>query len=72
MNAEGDKVWVRLAVSGGHTGALMGIAPTGRKWTGVGVGFCRIAHGRIAKIETLWNTLDQILPLGATIAPPSS
>jgi C-1 hydroxylase len=70
MIAEGDKVWARVATSGGHTGAWKGIAPTGRQWTNTGVLFFRIANGRIAEWSGQFDQLNLLMQLGATITPP--
>ena len=72
MIAEGDKVWARLATSGGHTGEWMGIAPTGKKWTNTGIYFLRIAHGKIVELSSLFDNLNLLQQLGATIMPPKT
>jgi C-1 hydroxylase len=72
MIAEGDKVWARVATSGGHTGAWKGIAPTGRRWTNTGVLFIRTANGRIADWSGLFDDLNLLMQLGATITPPAA
>ena len=69
MVAEGDKVWARVATSGGHTGEWRGIAPTRRRWTNTGVLFVRIAEGRIAEWTGLFDELNHLMQLGATITP---
>ena len=58
MIAEGDKVWARVATSGGHTGEWKGIAPTGRRWTNTGVIFLRIANGRVAEWSGQFDVLN--------------
>jgi C-1 hydroxylase len=70
MIAEGDKVWARVATGGGHTGEWKGIAPTGRRWTNTGVLFFRIGNGRIAEWPGLFDDLNLLMQLGATITPP--
>ena len=70
MIAEGDKVWVRVATSGGHTGEWKGIAPTGRRWTNTGVMFLRIVDGRVAEWSGQFDQLNLLMQLGATITPP--
>ena len=72
MVAEGDKVWARVATSGGHIGEWRGIAPTGRRWTNTGVLFIRIADERIAEWSGLFDELNHLTQLGATITPPAS
>ena len=70
--AEGDKVWARLATSGGHTGEWMGVPPTGKRWTNTGVYYVRIARGKIVEVSSLFDNLNLLQQLGATIAPPKS
>lgn len=69
--AEGDKVWVRLSTSGRHSGAWAGVQPTGRQWTATGVYFVRLANGKAAGLEVLFDRLSQVEQLGATIALPA-
>jgi C-1 hydroxylase len=71
MIAEGDKVWARVATSGGHTGEWRGIAPTGGRWTNTGVMFFRIANGRVAEWSGQFDQLNLLMQLGATITPPA-
>lgn len=68
--AEGDKVWVRLATSGGHSGEWRGIPPTGRQWTNTGVAFYRLSEGKVVEGDWLFDYLDHLEQLGATITPP--
>jgi steroid delta-isomerase-like uncharacterized protein len=49
---EGDKVAVRWTVNGTHLGPLMGIPPTGRSVTFVGITIHRLANGKI--VENWW------------------
>jgi predicted ester cyclase len=58
--AEGDKVVVRLTESGTMTGSLMGVAPTGKKYTQPAIEIHRLANG---KIINLWTVRD-ILTVG--------
>ena len=55
--AEGDKVWVRLAYTGTHTGELFGIAPTGNKITATAVDIYHIVNGKLAEY---WNVTDKL------------
>ena len=71
MIAEGDKVWARVATSGGHTGEFRGVAPTGRRWTNTGVLFIRTANARITEWSGLFDELNLLMQLGATITPPA-
>jgi predicted ester cyclase len=72
MIGEGDQVWARLATSGGHTGELWGIPPTGKQWTNTGVYFVRVADGKIVAREGLFDAINHLEQLGATITPPAS
>ncbi len=71
MIAEGDKVWVRLATSGDHVGEWMGIPPSHRRWTNTGVEFCRLENGKVVELQGLFDVLNHIRQLGATITPPA-
>jgi predicted ester cyclase len=55
--AEGDKVWVRLAYTGTHTGEMFGLAPTGKKITATSVDIYRIVNGKLAEY---WNVTDKL------------
>lgn len=71
MIAEGDKVWVRVATRGGHSGEWEGIPPTGRQWTNTGMIFYRLAEGKVVDLDHLFDELGQLKQLGATIRPPA-
>lgn len=70
MIAEGSKVWARVATSGGHTGEWQSVAPTGKRWTNTGVLFVNCVSGRIAEWSGLFDQLNLLKQLGATITPP--
>jgi len=70
MIAEGDKVVARLATSGGHSGEWRGIPPTGKQWTNTGVYFLRLSGGKIVELSSLFDELNHVIQLGATITPP--
>ncbi|MER7820921.1 ester cyclase [Streptomyces sp. NPDC096153] len=53
--AEGDRVAVRVVVTGTHEGVLFSIPPTGKRFQFSGMAIYRIADGRIA--ET-WQLMD--------------
>ena len=56
--AEGDKVWVRLTYEGTHTGEFLGVAPTGKKITGMSsIDIYRIANGKLVEY---WNVRDTL------------
>lgn len=64
--AEGDKVAVRLTVSGTHKGALMGkIPPTGKHVTWRGLDIIRIADGKIVERWSERDLLGLMQELGA-------
>jgi len=67
--AEGDKVWVRIKVTGTHTGELEFLgstfAPTGKKSTETGVLIWRIVDGKIVEKESaVYDELDFLKQLG--------
>ena len=72
MIAEGDKVWVWLATSGGHTGEWLGVPPTGKNWKNSGFYLMRIVNGKISLYSLLFDNLNLLQQLGATIEPPKS
>lgn len=47
--AEGDKVAVRITMSGTHKGSFMGIPPTGKHVSFTGMYIARIADGKIVE-----------------------
>lgn len=55
--AEGDMVASRYVCSGTHKGAFMGIKPTNRKVTMIGLSLNRIQDGKIAQS---WNSIDML------------
>jgi len=69
MVAEGDKVWVRVATSGGYTGGWMGIPATDTQWSNTGVGFYRLSGGKIVEYEAMYNRLGHLQQLGAKVVP---
>ena len=57
MIAEGDKVAVRLTMSGTHKGDFMGIPATGKEISVSGMDFHRIAGGKVVEH---WDSFDQM------------
>jgi steroid delta-isomerase-like uncharacterized protein len=57
MIAEGDKVAIRIAVNGTHTGYAFGVRPTGKAVAFSGIIMANILNG---KISQAWNSLDQL------------
>jgi steroid delta-isomerase-like uncharacterized protein len=55
--AEGDTTAVRISASGTHKGALMGIAPTGKRVSISGILMTRFRDGK--QIES-WSSYDQL------------
>jgi len=56
--AEGDKVWVRLTYTGTHEGEFFGVAPSGKKITGMSsIDIYRIADGKLVEY---WNVRDSL------------
>ncbi len=62
--AEGDKVWVRAKATGTHTGEYRGLAPTGKKITGMGVNIYRIVNGKFVEGWAVEDWLDFLQQLG--------
>lgn len=54
---DGDRVAVRVTLRGTHTGAGLGVPPTGRKVSIQGIIIVRVAGGRIVEG---WNSYDQL------------
>ena len=69
MMAEGDWVWGRLAASGRHIGEWRGLPPTGKTATGAGIGFMRVAGGKIIEFSAIWDDLARIQQLGGVVVP---
>ena len=71
--AEGDKVALRFTFRGTHQGEFLGIAPTGKQVTMVGIDIFRIADGRIVE---LWGQEEDVLgmmqQIGAIPSPGQS
>jgi predicted ester cyclase len=70
MVAEGDKVAVRLNVTGTHKGEFQGIPPTGKKLSLDEMGFITIIDG---KITEGWISADtmRLMQQIAAVPPPS-
>ena len=61
--AEGDRVAARLTYTGTHAGALLGIAPTGRRVSYAGVALFHIASAQIAEgwvLGDLYGLMGQL------------
>lgn len=62
--ADDDTVWIRVRISGTHTGEYRGIAPTGKKYVMDAVPHYRIVDGKIVEGWSVWNPLDLFKQLG--------
>jgi steroid delta-isomerase-like uncharacterized protein len=65
MFAEGDRVAIRMTARGTHKGEFMGIAPTGKKVTFMGISDARIADGKIAECWEMYDTPGLMRQIGA-------
>mgnify|MGYP001201349149 CR=1 FL=1 len=63
--AEGDKVVTRWTMTGAHRGALMGIAPAGKRVTATGISIARFQAGRLVESWNNWDRLTMLQQLGA-------
>jgi len=64
MDAGQDTVVTLWVGSGTHTGALLGIAPTGKTVSVPGVWIHRIADGKIVESWNAWDALGMLQQLG--------
>ncbi len=62
--ADEDSVWIRVKITGTHTGEYRGIAPTGKKFVMEAVPRYRIVDGKIVEGWSVWNPLDYFRQLG--------
>ena len=67
--AEDDKVVVRWTNSGTHTGAFLGIPPTGRSFSIAGIDVYRIEEGKLAEHWHVVDMYGQMVQLGLLPAP---
>ena len=72
MVAEGDKVAARFTMRGTHTGAFMGIPPSGKRFSVTSMGIYRIANGQIVEEHGLPDMLGILQQIGAVQPPPSN
>lgn len=70
--AEGDKVAVRMTVSGTHTGTLRGIPPTGKSFSVDYVHWFRLADGKVAELWAVRDDLTRLQQLGLIPVPGGS
>jgi steroid delta-isomerase-like uncharacterized protein len=64
MIADGDKVACRFTARGVHTGAFMGVPPTGKTITMTGIEIFRIENGKIAELWGEANLMGLMQQLG--------
>ncbi len=62
--AEGDRVAVRFAITGKHTGPLMGIAPTGKTIHVTGSGIFKVVDGKATENWVNFDSLGMMQQLG--------
>ncbi len=69
--ADGDKVVTRWTATGTHKGALMGIAPTGKRSTVTGITIEHYKDGKAVEAWVNYDTLGMFQQLGVvpTMAP---
>ncbi len=72
MLAEGDKVAVRMRMSGTHQGDFMGIPPTGKRVTMQGIDIVRLEGGKLAEHWAIFDELGMMQQLGVIPAPGQS
>ena len=69
MIAEGDKVASRYTARGTHQGELMGLPPTGRQITEVGIVISRLVDGKLVEDWHSPDNLGLIQQLGVATLP---
>jgi len=62
--AEGDKVWVRVKVTGTHKNEYRGLSPTGKKVIVTYVGIHRIVNGKVVERWSVYDMMDFYKQLG--------
>jgi predicted ester cyclase len=67
--AEGDRVAMRFSITGKHTGAMMGIAPTGKSIHISGTGIFRIVDGKATDNWVNFDALGLMQQLGVVPMP---
>jgi steroid delta-isomerase-like uncharacterized protein len=63
--ADGDRVAVRVTVTGTHTGPGLGAPPSDRKLRFQGIIIMRFANGHIAEAWNSWDQLGLLRQIGA-------
>jgi predicted ester cyclase len=67
---EGDKVVGRLTYRGTHTGALQGLAPTGKRVHVASISICHMAEGKIVEEWEIFDALGLLQQVGAVSHEP--
>ncbi|HMD90068.1 MAG TPA: ester cyclase [Anaerolineaceae bacterium] len=67
--AEGDRVAMRFSIDGTHTGAFMGIAPTGKKIHVTASGIFRVVDGKATDNWVNFDAMGLLQQLGAAPMP---
>ena len=62
--AEGDKVWIRVKITGTNTGEYRGLAPIGKKFVMAAVPIYRIANGKIIEGWSVFTSLNLFKQIG--------
>jgi len=70
MVAEGDKVAMRVTMTGTHKGEFMGVPPTNKKVTFSLIAIDRFAGGKIVENHGEYNALDVMRQLGLPVPTP--
>jgi predicted ester cyclase len=70
IGGEGDTVWARWRISATHSGAYLGVPPTGKRLHYTEVGFLRFDDdGRISEGWFLCEEVNLARQLGLSLAP---
>jgi steroid delta-isomerase-like uncharacterized protein len=67
--AEGDRVCIRWTMTSKHTGAYMGVPPTGKQVTMRGISAYRLAGGKIKEDWAYTNEAELMHQLGILPSP---
>ena len=68
--SDGDKVAGRYTMRGTHTGAFMGVPPSGKPFAVTSMAIYRIANGQIVEEHGLPDMMGIMMQIGAIPAPP--
>jgi predicted ester cyclase len=63
--ADGDKVVTRFTSTGTHRGALMGLQPSNKRASWMGIVIDRIEEGKIVEEWVSWDLYGMMQQLGA-------